>query len=170
MPTAEIPMRLAWRVGHPSTRPPTPPCIWETRPVQDRYQSLTGCSYSTRCHRPLADSEGRCRWCIDGCGCSTPAERIVALVFPVAALVVVGDFHRDHVFRVLETELGRHPDLHRIAVDPRQGVIGEVERQLRLRMQRRRHVERAVIAVGIRTLEPAIFRGGVGAYQLEEIA
>src|ERR1700694_5285991 len=41
---------------------------------------------------------------------STPAERIVALVFPVAALVVVGDFHRDHVFRILESELGRRPE------------------------------------------------------------
>src|SRR6266700_3691117 len=41
---------------------------------------------------------------------STSTERIIALVFPVAALVVVGDLHRDHVFRVLETELCRHPD------------------------------------------------------------
>src|SRR3954447_14061441 len=41
---------------------------------------------------------------------SVSAERIVALVLPVAALVVVGDFHRDHVFRILESELGRDAD------------------------------------------------------------
>src|ERR1700682_4204749 len=157
MPTAEVPMRLAWRVGHPSPRPPTPPCIWETRPVQDRYQSLTGCSYSTRCHRPLADSEGRCRWCIDGCGCSTPAERIVALVFPVTALVVVGDFHRDHVFRILESEFCRHPDLHREAIGPGENFVGKFERHLGLRMQRGAHVKRAVVAFRIGALEPAVF-------------
>ena len=56
---------------------------------------------------------------------STPAERIVTLVFPVAALVVVGDFHRDHVFRVLEAELGRHPDLHR---DSRRRAAGSRRR------------------------------------------
>src|SRR5437899_12146661 len=50
----------------------------------------------------------------------TPAERIIPLVFPEAALVVVGDFHRHHVFRILEAELGRHPDLHRRTVGARQ--------------------------------------------------
>src|ERR1700682_1017960 len=101
---------------------------------------------------------------------STAAERIVALIFPVATLVVVGDFHRDHVFRILETEFGGHPDLHRIAVGPGQDFVGEFERHLGLRMQRRRHVERAVVAIGIRALEPAIFRAGIGTDYFKKIA
>src|SRR3984957_12179263 len=76
---------------------------------------------------------------------STSAERIIALVFPVAALVVVGDFHRDNVFRVLEAELGRHPDLHREAVGPGQDLVGELERHLGLRMQRGLHVGGAIL-------------------------
>src|SRR6202048_4190500 len=100
----------------------------------------------------------------------TSAERIVALVFPVAALVVVGDFHRDHVFRILESEFGRHPDLHRKAIGAGQDFVGEFERHLGLRMQRGAHIERAVVAFGIRALEPAIFGARVGADQLEEIA
>src|SRR5205085_2413390 len=93
----------------------------------------------------------------------TPAERIIALIFPVAALVVVGDFHRDHVFRILEAELGRHADLHRVAVDARQDLVGEFERHLGLRMQRARHVERRIVAVLVGALEPDILRAGIGA-------
>src|SRR5712664_3563600 len=100
----------------------------------------------------------------------TPAERIVALVFPVAAFVFVGDFHRDHVFRILEAELGRHADLHRIAVGPGQDFVAEFECHLGLRMQRGGHVERRVVAIGIRALEPAIFRACLGTDQFEEIA
>src|SRR5579871_2815172 len=97
------------------------------------------------------------------------AEGIIALIFPVAALVVVGDFHRDHVFRVLEAELGRHADLHGVAIGARQDVVAELERHDRLRMQRAAHVERRVVAVLVGTLEPAIFGAGVGPDQLEEM-
>jgi hypothetical protein len=31
-----------------------------------------------------------------------PGEPVVALVFPVPAFVGIGDFHRHHVFRILE--------------------------------------------------------------------
>src|SRR5436309_14325159 len=71
----------------------------------------------------------------------TPAERIVPMVFPVAALVVVGDFHRHHVFRILEAELGRHPNLHRETVGAVQNLVDELECHLALLMQRGRHVE-----------------------------
>src|SRR5450432_1759744 len=77
---------------------------------------------------------------------STPAERVVSLVFPIAALVVVGDFHRDHVFRILEPEFCGHPDLHWKTVGPGEDFVGEFERHLGLRMQRGAHVERGVIA------------------------
>src|SRR5690242_19481399 len=62
---------------------------------------------------------------------STPTKRIIPLVFPIAALVVVGDFHRDDVFRVLEAELCRHPDLHREAVGAGQNLVRVFERHLR---------------------------------------
>src|SRR6266404_2157764 len=99
-----------------------------------------------------------------------PAKRIIPLVFPVAALVVVGDLHRDHVFRILESEFCGHPDLHRIAIGAGQDFVAESERHLGLRMQRRRHVERAVVAFQIRALEPAIFRACVGPDYFEEVA
>src|SRR5882757_2461179 len=100
----------------------------------------------------------------------TPAERIIALVLPEAALVVVGDFHREHVFRILEAEFGRHADLHRETIGARQDLVGEFERHLGLRMQRGAHVERRIIAVLVGALEPDVFRAGVGANELEEIA
>src|SRR6266576_364922 len=74
------------------------------------------------CAEPvIGPAEGRTRWLGRDdvhfiWDASTPAERIVALVFPITALVVVGHFHRDHVFRVLESKFCRHPDLHRIAI------------------------------------------------------
>src|SRR5437660_6231881 len=61
---------------------------------------------------------------------SAAAERIIALVLPVAALVRVGHFHRDDVFRILEAELGRHTNLHRIAVGLRQDLVGKLEGHL----------------------------------------
>ena len=111
-----------------------------------------------RAHLRVNDHGGHGKFASPPYAYSAPAERIVALVFPVAALVVVGDFHRQHVFRVLEAELGRHPDLHRVAIGPRQDLVGEFERHLGLRMQRGRHVERRVVAVLVGALEPDIFR------------
>ena len=91
---------------------------------------------------------------------SEPAEPVVALVLPVAAGVVVLHVHRGDVLRVLEAELGRHAALHREAVLARQDLVVELERQLRLRMQRRRHVDGVGIALG--ASEPDVF-GAVSA-------
>src|SRR6478735_3793726 len=101
---------------------------------------------------------------------SAPAKRIVPLVFPEAALVVVGDVHRDHIFRILESEFGRHPDLHRETIGARQDLVAELERHLGLRMQRAAHVERRIVAFLVGALEPDISGAGVGADYLEEIA
>ena len=56
---------------------------------------------------------------------SRAAEPVVALVFPVAAGILVGDEDRGDVLRVLEAELGRHAQLHREAVLRRQDLVGE---------------------------------------------
>src|SRR5258706_4817134 len=100
---------------------------------------------------------------------STPAERIISLVFPEAALVVVGDFHREHVFRILEAEFCRDANLHRETIGARQDFISEFERHLGLRMQRGAHIERRVVAVLVGTLEPDIFGARVGADDFQEI-
>src|SRR5258708_21640239 len=107
------------------------------------------------------------RWACRGPACrctlkrSTAAERIVALVFPIAALVIVRYFHRDHIFRVFESEFCRHPDLHQKTIGARQDFVREFKRHLGLRMQRGRHVERRVVAFLVGALEPAIFGAGV---------
>src|ERR1700724_1765973 len=74
-----------------------------------------------------------------------PAEPVVAAVFPIAAEILVGHVHRDHVLRVLEAELGGYADLHRETELARQCLVGEFEAHLRLRMQRGRHVDRGRI-------------------------
>src|SRR5262249_8295408 len=56
-----------------------------------------------------------------------PAEPVVAAVFPVAAEVLVEHVHADDVFGILESEFGRHPDLHRESVFHRQDVVVEPE-------------------------------------------
>jgi hypothetical protein len=43
---------------------------------------------------------------------SKPAEPVVALVFPVAARIVIGNEHLNDMLGVLESEFGRHPELH----------------------------------------------------------
>src|ERR1700719_2132325 len=101
---------------------------------------------------------------------STPAERIIALVFPVAALVLVGDFHREHVFRILEAELGGNADLHWKSIRLRQDLVGEFERHLGLRMQRGAHVERRIVAILVGALEPDVARTGICSNELEEVA
>src|SRR5215216_85746 len=100
----------------------------------------------------------------------TPAERIIPLVFPEAALVVVGDFHRHHVFRILEAELGRHANFHRETIGTRQDLVAELEGHLGLRMQRGTHVERRIVAVLVGALEPDVFGAGIRPNHLEEIA
>src|SRR5689334_98547 len=96
-----------------------------------------------------------------------PAEPVVALVFPVTALVGVGDFHRHHVFRVLETQLGGNTDFHREAVGTRHDLLGELECHLRLRMQRGRHDDG--VSVALDALEPDIFRPRIATDALEEL-
>ena len=89
-----------------------------------------------------------------------PAEPVVALVLPIAAGVVVLYPHGGDVFGVLEAELGGDADLDRKAVGARQDLVIELERQLRLWMQRGRHVDGVGTAFG--ALEPDIFGAGVG--------
>src|SRR5258706_2201656 len=79
---------------------------------------------------------------------SDPAEPIVAVILPEAAGERIGHLDRGDVLRVLEPELGRYPELHREAVLARQNLVAEAQRELGLRMQRRRHVEAGGIAVG----------------------
>src|SRR3954447_4789567 len=118
-----------------------------------------------------SESPGSLAWRAPRNGvCLTPTERIIPLVFPVAALVLVGDFHRHHIFRVLESELGWHADLHREAIGARQDLVCELERHLGLRMQRGAHVERRIVAVLVGALEPDVARLGVCPDQFEEIA
>src|SRR3954465_12812112 len=76
------------------------------------------------------------------------AVPVVALVFPIAAGIFVGDEDGGDVLRVLEAELGRDAQLHRGAALRRAQLVAELEAQLLLRMQRARLVDRAVIVVG----------------------
>src|SRR3984885_6164865 len=96
-----------------------------------------------------------------------PAEPVITLVLPIAAGVVVLHPHGGDVFGVLEAELGGDADLDREAVGARQDPVIEFERQLRLRMQRGRHVDGVGITFG--ALEPDIFGFGVGADHLEKV-
>src|SRR5271169_822560 len=96
-----------------------------------------------------------------------PAEPVVTLVLPIATGVVVLHPHGGDVFGILEAELGGDADLDREAVGARQDLVIEFERQLRLRMQRGRHVDGVGIAFG--ALEPDIFGRGVGADHLEKV-
>src|SRR5712671_411530 len=95
-----------------------------------------------------------------------PAEPVVALVFPIAARVGIGDEDRSDVLRVLEAQLGRHAQLQGVAIFGRQRLGAEVQGQLRLWMQCRCHVQARVVAVG--TLEADVLRSGVGPDAFEE--
>src|SRR5215831_9645322 len=97
---------------------------------------------------------------------SAPAEPVVALLFPIAGIPVVDDRHLHDVLGVLEPELGRDAHLHGEAVLRRQNLAVELEGHLRLRVQRGRHVDRGVIALG--AAEPDIFGGEVGADPAQE--
>src|SRR5258705_12587460 len=72
---------------------------------------------------------------------SEAAEPVVAAILPIAAEVLVGDVHRDHVLGILESELGRHADLHRETVAARKGLVGKPECDLGVRWHCGRHVD-----------------------------
>src|SRR5713101_3149672 len=75
---------------------------------------------------------------------SHPAEPIVSAVFPKSTGEAVGHEHRRDPFRILEAELGRDAKLEGIAVARRQNLVGNLEREKRLRVQCRRHVDAGV--------------------------
>src|ERR1043166_8912298 len=77
-----------------------------------------------------------------------PAEPVVALVFPVAANVLVDHRKLDHVFRILKAELCRDADAQRETEAARQDLAVELHRQLSLRVERGRHVDRGEKAGG----------------------
>src|SRR6266481_6436548 len=97
---------------------------------------------------------------------SHPGEPIVSAVFPKPPGKAVGHEYRRDPLRILEPELGRNAQLERIAVARRQDLVGNLEGEKGLRVQRRRHVDAGVISVG--ALEADIFRGQVRADALQE--
>src|SRR5678815_4024838 len=99
---------------------------------------------------------------------SGTAEPVVALVLPVAARILVREIDRGDVLRILEAELGRDAELHREAEHRREDLVGEPESEQGLGVQRGGHVYARVVLV--RTLEPDVFRGKVGADALQKVA
>src|ERR1700694_3991858 len=97
-----------------------------------------------------------------------PAEPIVALILPIAAGVMIENGEADDVLGILEAELGRNAHAQRKAVFRRQDFAVVAERQLRLRVQRGGHVDRAGIA--LRAGEMHVARAGVGADPTQELA
>src|SRR5262245_34426224 len=97
---------------------------------------------------------------------SHAAEPVVSAVFPEPTGKAVCHVHRRYPFRILEAELGRDAQLERISITRRQDLVGDLERQQRLRMQRGYHVDARVVSV--RAFEAHIFGGEVGADALEE--
>src|SRR5690349_15473955 len=97
---------------------------------------------------------------------SRTAVPVIALIFPIAARIVVGHENRRDMPRVLEAQFGRYTQLERVAVLRRQRVAAEVECELGLRMQRGGHVEARVIV--IRAFEADIASARVGADALQE--
>src|SRR5258707_366780 len=93
-------------------------------------------------------------------------KRIVATVFRKPAGEAVGHEYRRDPFRILESELGRDAQLERIAVARRQDLVGNLESEKGLRVQRGCHIDAGVISVG--ALEADIFRRQVRANALQE--
>src|SRR3979409_44495 len=80
-------------------------------------------------------------------GLSDAAKPIVASVFPISARIVVGNGQRCDVLRVLKAELRRYAQSQWRAPGRLQGLLLEIERQDRLRMQRACHVTARPIVV-----------------------
>ncbi len=99
---------------------------------------------------------------------SRAAEPVVAAVFPEPARETIGHVHCRDPFRVLESELGGNPQLERIAVARGQDIVGDLEGEDGLRMQRGGHVDARIVAVG--AFEPDIPRRRIGADVLQECA
>src|SRR6516164_4056355 len=97
---------------------------------------------------------------------SHSGEPTVSAIFPKPAREAVGHEYRRDPFRVLEPELGRDAKLQRIAVARRQDLVGNLEGEKGLRVQRRRHVDAGVVSVG--ALKADIFRRQVRADALQE--
>src|ERR1700739_1256929 len=76
-----------------------------------------------------------------------PPEPIVSVGLPVAAGVFVADFNLADVLGVLEAEFGWNAYLHGKSVLPRQYAVVEPERQYRLRVERRRHIDRRRVLI-----------------------
>ena len=92
---------------------------------------------------------------------SHSGEPIVSAVLPESAGEAVGHVHRRDPFRILEAELGRDAQLERIAVFRREDLVGNLEGEKRLRMQRRGHVDAGIVAVG--AFEADIFGASMSA-------
>src|ERR1039458_9207884 len=99
---------------------------------------------------------------------SKAAKPVVTLILPVTAGVVVEDSEPDDVLGVFETELSRNAHAHGKAIFRRQDFSVVLEGQLRLRMQRRRHIDGAGIALGANEMH--ILCPRVGANPAEEFA
>src|SRR6516225_8463097 len=97
---------------------------------------------------------------------SHSGEPTVSAIFPKPAREAVGHEYRRDPFRILEPELGRDAKLQRIAVARRQDLVGNLEGEKGLRVQRRRHVDATVVSVG--ALKADIFRRQVRADALQE--
>src|SRR5437879_1830634 len=97
---ASLVPNMTARVTTMGRRPPRSP---DKVPVPNRSADSARCS-RVRGFVPRRQALTRARFASapsptrgEGKKGSTAAERIVSLVFPVAALVIVGDLHRDHV-------------------------------------------------------------------------
>src|SRR5260370_9502486 len=101
-------------------------------------------------------------------GPSGAAEAIVAGILPEAARIIVGNAQRYDEFRVLEAQLCRNPDLHRVAEFTGEYLVSESKGHDRLGVERRRHVDACVIAVG--TDKTDMFGGEIGPDPLEKDA
>src|SRR3954471_22967168 len=139
--------------------------VFSFRRIIDRNRMAVVSLMAGEC--PHAPSRRRTRRIDSRSGILGTAKPVVALVFPVAAGIFVGDENGGDVLGVLEAELGGDAQLHRVAELRRQQLVGELERELRLRVQRGGHVDRAVVIV--RALEADVLRGGVGADAREEV-
>src|SRR5262249_18157573 len=97
---------------------------------------------------------------------SDTGKPVVASVLPESPGEPVGHVQGRDPFGILEPELGGNPQLERIAVFRPENLVGDLERQQRLRVQGGRHVDARIVTVG--AFEADILRAEVGADPLEE--